>query len=90
MAGDEHQPQQVVVYPPIVNIVKDGVELRGSILPRGLHLAAEQAELAGEPFVAADAVDGPVLGGQHEPRTGPGGDALDWPLLQRGDEGILR
>jgi hypothetical protein len=35
-------------------------------------------------------IDGPVLGGQHEPRTGPGRDALDWPLLQRGDESILR
>ena len=90
MAGDEHQPQQVVVDLLIVKIVKDGVELCGSVLLCGLHRAAEQAELASEPFVAADPVDGPVLGCQHEPRTGPGRDALGWPLLQSGDEGILR
>ena len=59
MAGDEHQPQQVVVDPLLV---KDCVELRRDTVFRDFQLAAEQVELAAEPFVAADTVDGAVPG----------------------------
>ncbi len=87
MAGDEHQPQQVVVDPALV---QDVVELGGGPVRRGFQLAAEQVQLAGQPFVPADPVDGPVPGGQHEPAAGVGRDAVGGPLLQGGDQGVLR
>jgi hypothetical protein len=56
----------------------------------GFQLAAEQAQLAGQPLVPPDPVDGPVPGGEHEPAAGVGRDALGGPLLQRRDQGVLR
>ena len=41
-------------------------------------------------LVAAQVVDGPVLGGGHEPRAGIIGDAALGPAFERGDEGVLR
>ena len=74
----------------IFPVVQHGVELGGSAVLRRFQFAAEQVQLAAEPFVPADLVDGPVLGGEHEPGAGVGRDALGRPLLQRGDEGVLR
>jgi hypothetical protein len=87
MAEDEHQPQQVVVY---LFLAENGIELRWGTVPAGFQLTAKQAQLAGEPPVPADPVDGAVPGGEHEPRTRVGRDALGRPLFQRRDEGVLR
>jgi hypothetical protein len=86
MAGDEHQPQQVIVDLPLAQHV---VELRRDTVLPGFQLAAEQAQLAAEPFVPPDPVDGSVLSGEHEPGAGVGRNALGGPLFQRGDQGIL-
>ena len=61
----------------------------GPLLP-GLDLAAESLVLAFEQLVAAQVVDGAMLRGGHEPGARVVRDADCRPLLERGDEGILR
>ena len=58
-------------------------------MPR-LQLVAELALLALVERAAAELVDGPVLGGGHEPRARPVRHARLRPPLQRGDERVLR
>ena len=63
MAGREHQAQEVVT-----DVVVDGrLEIGdGHGLP-GLELAADLLVLALDRLAAAQPVQGPVLGGGHEP-----------------------
>jgi hypothetical protein len=46
--------------------------------------------LAFEPRVPAEMVDGTMLGGGHKPGARIVRDARLWPLLERGDESVLR
>jgi hypothetical protein len=49
----------------------------------------ELPHLDREPVVAAEPVDGAVLGGEHEPAAGVGRHAGDRPLLQRRQHRVL-
>ena len=86
MAGDEDQAQQVVADV----VVERGVEVgrRRSLLR--LELVAELLVLALEQLVAAQLVDGAVLRGRHQPGARVVRDARLRPLLERGDERVLR
>ena len=87
MAGDEHQPQQVVAH--VLVGVQDGVEFaRGTLLAR-FHVPAEQAQFLAKPLVPADPVNGAMLGGNHEPGAGVRGDSVSRPLLKSRDQGVL-
>jgi len=86
MAGCEHEAQQVVADV----IVERGVEIRHSQLLLGLQFATKLRVLALEPFVSAERVDGTVLRGGHEPSARVVRDARFRPLLECGDESVLR
>lgn len=85
MARGEDQPQQVVV--DVLGVMEGGRLLRRR---RRLQVAADLCELAGVVLAAADQVHGAVPGGGHEPGAGVVGDAVAGPLLQRGDQRVLR
>ena len=85
MTGDEHQAQEVVADV----IVDRGIEVWLGHLLR-LKLATEFLVLALHASVSADVIDCTMLGGGHEPGARVGRDARLRPLLQRGDESILR
>ena len=86
MAGREHQAQEVVADV----VVERGVEIgRGRLLLR-LELAAELLVLALEQLVPAQQVDRAMLRGGHEPGARVVRDARLRPLLERGDERVLR
>ncbi len=86
MAGGEHQPQQVVADV----VVERGVEVGHLRLAFRGQLVAELGVLAVDQLGAAEAVDRAVLGGGHQPGAGLVGDAGARPLLERGDERVLR
>ena len=86
MAGREHEAQQVVADV----VVDGGVEVRRGHLLLGLELATELLVLALEPLASAQEVDRAMLRGGHEPGARVVRDARLRPLLERGDERILR
>jgi hypothetical protein len=86
MTGNEDQPQQVVA-----NIVIEGV-VEG---PNGgcllvFELVSQLGVFALEKLLAAEQIDGAMLGGRHQPRAGVAGHAFARPLLERGDERVVR
>ncbi len=83
VAGGEDQPEQVVV--DVVGAC--GVLGGGS---RVGQVPADLGELAGVGLPAPDQVDGAAAGGGHEPGAGVVGHAVPGPLLQGGDQGVLR
>jgi hypothetical protein len=94
MAGGEHESQEVVANV----IVKRGVEifhrdLAGTDLasPDLLDdtLATEFFVLALNPRIAAEVINGAMLGGGHQPGARIVRDARLRPLLESGDQGIL-
>ena len=86
MAGGEHQPQQVVADV----VVERGVEVGHLRLAIRGQLVAQLGMLAVDQLGAAKAVERAMLGGGHQPGAGLVGDAGARPLLERGDEGVLR
>src|SRR6266481_3536887 len=86
MAGYEHEAQEVVADV----IVERGLEIRHGHLLLGLELATKLLVLALKPFVAAPEVDRTVLRRGHEPGARVVRDARFRPLLERGDESVLR
>ena len=64
MAGDEDQPQQVVA-----DVVVEGASSKSGVdgVLRRLHVVADLFVLAIEHLAAAEVIDGPVLGGGHQP-----------------------
>jgi hypothetical protein len=86
MAGDEHQAQEVVAHV----LVDRGLQVRhGQFLP-DLHLAAHLLQLAVAAPVAAQDVDGAALRGGHQPGARVLRDARRRPLLDGGDQRVLR
>ena len=86
MAGGEHQPQQVIANVVVERSVEVGhlrLAFRGQFVTQLGVLAVDQ-------LGAAKAVERAMLGGGHQPGAGLVGDAGARPLLERGDEGILR
>ena len=86
MAGGEDQAQQVVADV----VVERGIEVGRCAFAVDLELAAELLVLALHQLGAAQPVDGAVLGRGHQPGAGLVGDAGLRPLLERGDERVLR
>ena len=86
MTGDEHQAKEIVA-----DVVVDRrVEVRhGHLLP-GLQLVPHLLMLALEHLAPAQQIDRPMLGRGHEPGARLVGNAGLGPLLQRGDQRILR
>jgi hypothetical protein len=85
MAGREHHAQEVVL-----DLAVDGhVDVRLGNLPLGLELMTEHLKLARVPLLAADEIDGAMLGGGHEPGTRVAGYARLGPLLERRHQGVL-
>ena len=84
---DEHQAQEVVADV----VVERRVEIRRTAIScSSLELAAELLVLALEPLVPAEVIDGAMLRGGHEPGARVVRDARLRPLLERGDQRILR
>ena len=86
MAGGEHEAQEIVADV----VVERGVEVRHGRLLLDLELVAELLVLALEQLVAAQAIDGAMLGGRHQPGAGVVRDARLRPALERGDQRVLR
>ena len=86
MAGNEHQAKKVVADV----IVESRIEVghRG-VLP-GFELVTQLLMLALEELVAAQSVDGAMLGGCHQPGSRFVGHAGFRPLLERSNERVLR
>ena len=87
VAGQEHQPQDVVGG-------GRGVLSLGGLRGVGGHrgfggLGGELVAALLEPLGPADVVDGPALGRGHQPGGGIVGDAGRRPLLERGDQRVL-
>lgn len=85
MAGDEHQPQQVVAD----GVVDFCVEIRLVHFELLLDLACELAFLAAMQLGATQAIDGAMPGGGHEPGPGLIRDAGARPLFERRHHRIL-
>src|SRR6267154_2290092 len=86
MAGYEYEAQEVVA-----NIIVDrGFEISHRHLLLDLDLAAEFLVLALEPLVSAQEIDCAMLRGGHQPGARVVRDTRFWPLLECGDEGVLR
>src|SRR3979490_1906 len=86
MAGYEYEAQEVVA-----NVIVDrGFEIRHRHLLLGLDFAAEFLVLALEPLVSAQEIDCAVLRRSHQPGARVVRDARLRPLLERGDESVLR
>ena len=86
MTGDEDQAEQIVADV----IVDRRVEFRHGLSCCGLEFAAELLVLALEQFVSAQAVDGAMFCGRHEPGARFVRHARLRPLFERGNESILR
>ena len=86
MARGEHQPQQIVAD-VVVDRLVDVLQRRFLL---GLELAAELFVLALRELAAAQPVDRAVLGGGHQPRARLVRNARLRPLLERGDQRVLR
>ena len=87
MAGREHETQQVVA-----DVVVEGrVEVRRGRAPaRPRARGRAPRALRSSSLFAAEQVDRAMLGGGHEPGARVVRDARLRPLLERGDERILR
>ncbi len=86
VARGEHQAQQVVLDVA----VQGGVQVGLGALSLGPQLVAQLFDLAFQPLFAADEVDGAALADGHEPGARIVWDAGLGPLLQRGDQSVLR
>ena len=86
MAGGEDQAQQVVADV----VVERGVKVGRCCFAVDFELVAQLRVLALHELGAAQAVDGAMLGRRHQPGAGLVGYAGLRPLLQCGDERVLR
>ena len=86
MAGGEDQTQEVVAD----RVVEPGVQRRLRTLQPVVELTAQLLVLALVQRAPAQEVDRPMLRRRHEPCPRIVRDARFRPLLQRGDERILR
>ena len=86
MAGCKDEPQQVVADV----VVERGIEVRRRTFSLGLDLATELGVLAFDQLLAAQPIDGAMFRGGHQPGARLVGNARLGPLLECGDEGVLR
>src|SRR5258708_35215810 len=86
VAGDEYQPKEVVADV----MVERGFQIWHGHHLLGLEFAAKLLVLGLKPLVAAEHVDRAVLRSSHEPRARIVRDARFRPLVERGEESVLR
>ncbi len=86
MTRREDQPQQVVAH----IVVHRGLEIAGEGRLPLLEVLTELAVLPVEHLVAAEVIDGAMLGGRHQPGAGVVRDARRRPLFERRHERVLR
>ncbi len=82
MAGCEDEAEEIV--PDLL------VDRHVQAILSPLDIASDLFVLALERFAAPDQVDRAVLGSPHEPGARPLRHACGGPLLERGDQGVLR
>lgn len=87
MAGSEDEPEQVVADLVVHRVVDRGAAVRGL---HHLDVATEQLDLPGMGVRTTVAVDRLALRGGHQPPGGVGGNPRAGPVLQRGEQGVLR
>ena len=85
MTGNEEQAQQVITN----IVVKSGLQIRRGHLFRP-KLSTQSLVLALNPCVSSEVIHGAMLGSRHEPGARVIRDARLGPLLERGDQSILR
>ena len=85
MTGYEHETQEIIADV----IVECGIGIRHGDRVLGLDRAAELRLLALEQGSPAQKIDGPVLGGGHEPGARIVRDARLWPALERDQQSVL-
>ena len=85
MAGDEHEPQQVITH-HVFGALLERV-LIGQLLH--LQLISEYLVLAREHAPAPQVIDRAMFGGRHQPGAGVVRHAAAGPLLERDHQGIL-
>ena len=86
MARREDQPQHVVADVVVHRGMKRGLRV-GAFL---LEIARERLVLVGHARTTAQQVDGPTFASGHQPCAWVAGNALGRPLLQGGDERVVR
>ena len=86
VAGREDQPQQVIAH----IVIQRSLEIGHRVFLARLHLVADLLVFVIGQLVAAEMIDAAALGDGHQPRAGITRDAFLRPLLERGDERILR
>ena len=89
MAGGEHQAQQVVADVVGARLGQRVDEVRLDVRLQRLQVGAELLVLARMQRLLAQAIEGAVLGGAHQPGAGVVGHAVVGPVLERGDERVL-
>jgi len=85
MTGDEEQAQQIITN----IVVKSGVQIRHGHLFRP-KLSTQFLMFSLKSRVSAEVIHGTMLGSRHEPGARVIRDARLGPLLERGDQSILR
>ncbi len=90
MAGDEDEAEQIVFDVAVGSAGERGGEVGEGALLLFFQLAGELFVLALDARVAAQQIDGAMLGGGHEPRAGILRHAGLRPLLECGDQRVLR
>ena len=90
MAGSEDQPQEVVADLVGTGRVERVNEIRHDQRLLGLEVLADLVQLGLQHLVAAQPVECAILGRGHEPGAGLVRHALGGPMLQGGDQRVLR
>jgi len=85
VTGGEDQPKQLIADV----VVQGGVQIGHGLL-LGLHVPGDHLVLALEHSAAAQMVQGPALGGRHQPGAGFFWNACRRPPLEGGQQGFLR
>jgi hypothetical protein len=86
VAGNKNEPQEIVAHVVVQSFVNIGND--GALA--GIQIAAHIGVLAIEHPVAAEVIDGPMLGGSHEPGARIVRDTRLWPLFEGGNQSVLR
>ena len=85
VTGGEDEPKQLIADV----VVQGGVQIGHGLL-LGLHVPGDHLVLALEHSAAAQMIQGPALGGRHQPGAGFFRNACRGPPLEGGQQGFLR
>jgi hypothetical protein len=85
MTGGEDEPKHFIADV----VVQGGIQIGHGLL-LGLHLPGDHLVLAFENPAAAQMIQGPTLGGRHQPGAGLFWNTCRRPPLERGQQSFLR